>query len=98
MIPDDPFGPPPPVQQYHHLPQHLAEQLQNLPALAPVHGRGRGRGRAQGQVQVQLPVSVQVDFYVSSLIETLILSLSTTIFLLIWPNNLQLCQLCLLEE
>jgi hypothetical protein len=48
VIPDDPFGPPPQVQQYHHLPQHLAEQMQNLPALAPVRVRGRGRGRGCG--------------------------------------------------
>ena len=49
---DDPFGPPPaPAQQYQHLPQHLAEQLQNLPALAPApgHGRGRGGGRGRGR-------------------------------------------------
>jgi hypothetical protein len=36
-VPDDPFGPPPaPIQfdgrQYRHLPQHLAQQIQNLPA------------------------------------------------------------------
>jgi hypothetical protein len=42
VISDDPFGPPPSVQQYQHLPQHLAEQMQNLPALAPVRVRGRG--------------------------------------------------------
>ena len=47
---DDPFGPPPPpAQQYQHLPQHLAEQLQNLPALAPAPGRGRGAGRGRGR-------------------------------------------------
>ena len=47
---DDPFGPPPPpAQQYQHLPQHLAEQLQNLPALAPAPGRGRGGGRGRGR-------------------------------------------------
>jgi hypothetical protein len=54
VIPDDPFAPAPaPVQQYRHLPQHLAQQLQNLPALAPVRGRGRGRGHL-------VPVSVRV--------------------------------------
>ena len=57
IIPDDPFAPPPPppVQQYQHLPQHLAQQLQNLPPLAPARGRGRGHGHL-------VPVSVQVHF------------------------------------
>src|SRR5277367_1626206 len=32
-VPDDPFAPAP-VQQYQHLPQHLAQQLLNLPPLA----------------------------------------------------------------
>ena len=53
---DDPFGPPlPPAQQYQHLPQHLAKQLQNLPALAPAPacGRGRGRGRERGRGHVE---------------------------------------------
>jgi hypothetical protein len=53
IISDDPFGPPPSVQQYHHLPQHPAEQMQNLLTLAPVCVRGRGRGQGQGQVPVQ---------------------------------------------
>lgn len=73
MIPDDPFGPPPPVQQYQHLPQHLAEQLQQLPALAPAPGRGRGRGRGRGHVQENgnnnlipaIPVSVNFLIYIS---------------------------------
>ena len=47
---DDPFGPAPaPAQQYQHVPQHLAEQLQNSPALAPAPGRGRGGGRGRGR-------------------------------------------------
>ena len=50
--PDDPFAPPPPpVQQYQHLPQHLAQQLQNLPPLAPA-----GRGHL-------IAVSVKVGIY-----------------------------------
>jgi hypothetical protein len=73
---DNPFGPPPPpVQQYQHLPQDLAEQLQNLPALAlaPGHGRGRGRGRGRGQVQDNanlvpvIPVSVELTYIYISL-------------------------------
>ena len=50
-IPDDPSLPPPPlppVQQYHHLPDNLAQQLQNLPALAPARGRSHGRGHGHG--------------------------------------------------
>jgi hypothetical protein len=72
---DDPFGPPPPpVQQYQHLPQDLAEQLQNLPALAPAPGCGRGRGRGRGRGQVQdnanlvpvIPVNVELTYiYIS---------------------------------
>ena len=51
-IPDDPFAlPPAPVHfnghQYQNLPQHLAEQLHNLPALPPVHGHGCGHGHGQ---------------------------------------------------
>ena len=46
-IPDDPFASASaPVhfngQQYRHLPQHLAHQLQNLPPLAAPHGCGHG--------------------------------------------------------
>jgi hypothetical protein len=46
--PDDPFVlPPAPIHfnghQYQHLPQHLAQQLNNLPALAPTCGHGRGQ-------------------------------------------------------
>src|SRR5277367_767444 len=51
VIPDDPFAPAPaPVQQYQHLPQHLAQQLLNLPPLAPAPGRGRGRGHGHGHL------------------------------------------------
>jgi hypothetical protein len=65
IIPDDPFAAPPaPVQQYQHLPhlpQHLAHQLQNLPALAPGRGRGRGRGNGNGNSDDQLvTVSVKI--------------------------------------
>ena len=57
--PDDPFAPPPPpVQQYQHLSQHLAQQPQNLPALAPA-----GRGHL-------IAVSVKIDIYLFSLFET----------------------------
>jgi hypothetical protein len=50
VVPDDPFAlPPPPVhlngQQYQHLPQHLAQQIQNLPAFPvaqPVQHQGHG--------------------------------------------------------
>ena len=50
IVPDDPFALPGPIpgpahfngQQYGHLPQHLAQQLQNLPALPPVRRRGHG--------------------------------------------------------
>jgi hypothetical protein len=42
---DDPFALPPPVHfnghQFNNLPQHLAQQVRNLPAL-PQRGRGRG--------------------------------------------------------
>ena len=49
-IPDDPFAPAPgPVhfngQQYNNLPPHLAQQLQNLPALHLPPARGRGHSR-----------------------------------------------------
>jgi hypothetical protein len=52
IVPDDPFDlPPGPAHfnghQYNHLPENLAQQLHNLPALPPVMGRGRGRGRGQ---------------------------------------------------
>jgi hypothetical protein len=62
IISDDPFGPPPaPVQfngqQYHHLPRHLAQQLQNLPPLAPA-----GCGHL-------VTVSVNASKYLFSLIE-----------------------------
>ena len=58
-IPEDPFAPAAiPVQQYQHLPHHLAQQLQNLPALAPVRGRGHGRGNVNGPL---VPVS-ELDF------------------------------------
>lgn len=61
IIPDDPFAPPSaPVhfngQEYQNLPQHLAQQLQNLPALAPV---GRGRGYAHTRAHL-VPVSINV--------------------------------------
>ena len=55
-IPDDPFAPAP-VQQYQHLPQHLAQQLLNLPPLAPAPGRGRVHGQGQGHL-----VAVSVNF------------------------------------
>ena len=62
---DDPFAlPPAPVHfnghQYQNLHQHLAQQLQNLPALPPVHLQ-HGRGRGHGQNHAQLPsVSMQI--------------------------------------
>ena len=98
---DDPFGPPPPpVQQYQNLPQHLAQQFQNLPALAPVRGRGRGRGHGHGHDPHNGidHVSVKISIYLFLLIGTFISSHNIIICLLIWPNNCQLCQLCQLEE
>ena len=81
--PDDPFAPPPPpVQQYQHLPQHLAQQLQNLPALAPARGHGHGHGHGIGIDNDHLvPVSVNVSTYLFSLIAIFILSHNITIFL-----------------
>ena len=63
MLFHDPFAPlSAPVQsngqRYQHLPQHLAQQLQNLPALAPA-----------GHDHL-IPVSVKVKIYLFSLIET----------------------------
>jgi hypothetical protein len=63
---DDPFALPAPApepvhfngRQYRHLPQHLAEAIQNLaPVPAPLRGRGRGRGIAQAQTPPNPPVS-----------------------------------------
>jgi len=69
MILDDPFAlPPVPVpinfngQNYGNLPPHLAQQLQNLPALPPplpLRGRGRGRGHNHGYIA---PVSLYLCF------------------------------------
>ena len=49
MVGDDPFALPiGPVhfngQQYGYLPQHLAQQVQNLPPL-PLQGQGQGQGQ-----------------------------------------------------
>ena len=45
-------------QQYHNLPQNLAQQFQNLPPLPPA---GRGRGRGRGHLP---PVSVNFWLFV----------------------------------
>jgi hypothetical protein len=69
IIVDDPFGlPPPPVQQYQHLSQHLAEQFYNLPALAPGRGcgcgcgvgNGNGNGNGNGHL---VPISIKIPIY-----------------------------------
>jgi hypothetical protein len=63
---DDPFALPAPApepvrfngHQYQHLPQHLAEALQNLaPVPAPPQRRGRGRGISHAHIPPNPPVS-----------------------------------------
>lgn len=69
VIPNDPFALPAQVagpvhfngQQYGHLPQHLAQQLRDLPPAPLARGRGRGRGRGQAVPHV-LPVRFPSPF------------------------------------
>ena len=98
---DDPFGSPPlPVQQYQNLPQHLARQFQNFPALALVRGCGCGHGHGHGDDPHNGidHVSVKISIYLFLLIGTFISSHNIIICLLIWPNNWQLWQLWHLRE
>jgi hypothetical protein len=71
-------------QRYQNLPDDLAEQLRNLPALPPILGRGHGRGRGRGQP----PPPVSAFFFGSSAFGTkMIIRYNTTIFREIWRDN-----------
>ena len=68
---DDPFALPAPApepvhfngRQYQHLPQHLAEALQNLaPVPAPLQGRGQGQGQGIAHAHARFPPNPPVSY------------------------------------